>query len=404
MRIPRIHLNIDYAKSILFVPAMLDMHFPLIKYAFFSKDYYPVIMNDTDGITDIGLKYINHDMCYPLSQIVGQMVKALDSGKYERDRIKLLMPTAGDACRGANYTGALRRAVEYAGYGDRPVLTLNVRDYEPENMMKFDLFMVWRAMFGMYYCDILMVLLYQTRPYEKVKGQANKCWKKWIRRMSQDMISGKHLSLLYMHRNFRLMCKDFAKIRDEGEHTKKTVIGLVGELYVKYCGLGNWNAIDFIEKNDAEVHVNPLSYYALYYMDTHMIRKHNLEAKGARLLMKLLESIQKDMINALEKYGFFSLPPYWQLKKEAHGYVNYNVRNGDGWLIGAEAVGYIKHGVEKVFAAQPFGCMVNHCAGKGLYPSLTRKLDKGYIVSSDVDASASKLNYYNRLLMLIHGM
>ena len=317
MRIPRIHLDKDYAKSILFVPAMLDMHFPLIKYAFFSKDYYPVIMNDTEGITDIGLKYINHDMCYPLSQIVGQMVKALDSGKYERDRIKLLMPTAGDACRGANYTGALRRAVEYAGYGDRPVLTLNVRDYEPENMMKFDLPMVWRAMFGMYYCDILMVLLYQTRPYEKVKGQANKCWKKWIRRMSQDMISGKHLSLPYMHRNFRLMCKDFAKIRDEGEHTKKTVIGLVGELYVKYCGLGNWNAIDFIEKNDAEVHVNPLSYYALYYMDTYMIRKHNLEAKGARLLMKLLESIQKDMIKALEKYGFFSLPPYWQLKKEA---------------------------------------------------------------------------------------
>ena len=62
MRIPSIHLNKDYAKSILFVPAMLDMHFPLSKYAFFSKDYYPVIMNETDGITDIGLKYINHDM------------------------------------------------------------------------------------------------------------------------------------------------------------------------------------------------------------------------------------------------------------------------------------------------------------------------------------------------------
>ena len=42
----------------------------------------------------------------------------------------------------------------------------------------------------------------------------------------------------------------------------------------------------------------------------------------------------------------------------------------------AEAVSYIKHGVEKVFASQPFGCMVNHCAGRGLYPSLTRKLKK----------------------------
>lgn len=405
MRLPRLHPNRDYADSILFIPAMLDMHFPLLKYAFYSKDYYPVVMDDEDGITDIGLKYTNHDMCYPLSQIVGQMIKALESGKYDVNKVKLLMPTAGDACRGANYTGALRRAMQDAGYGFVPVLTLNVRDYEPESMMKFGFAMVWRAMFGLYYGDILMVLLHATRPYEIRKGAADRMWKKWIRIISQDMMSGKNLSLLRMHRNFRLMCRDFSRIRSYGaDKCSKQVIGLVGELYVKYCHLGNWDVVDFVEQQGAEIHVNPLSYYALYYMDTHMIRKANLEAKGARVLMKLLEMIQKDMLKALTKYGYFTLPPYWQLKKEAHGLVNYNIRNADGWLIGAEAVGYIRHGVEKVFAAQPFGCMVNHCAGRGLYPSLTRRLGKGYIVSTDVDASASKLNYYNRLLMLIHGL
>ena len=402
MRLRKLHENTDYADCILFVPAMLDMHFPLIKYAFYSKDYHPVIMDDEDGITDIGLKYTNHDMCYPLSQIVGQMIKAMNSGKYDVRKVKLLMTTAGDACRGANYTGALRRAIKEAGYGNVPVLTLNVRDYEPENMMKFDFPMVWRAMFGLFYGDILMILLHATRPYEKKSGAANKLWNKWIKLLSRDFISGKNLSLLYMHRNFRLMCKDFARIRRTD--IKKQVIGLVGELYVKYCHLGNWDVVDFAEQNGAEIHVNPLSYYAIYYMDTHMIRKHTLEAKGARLLMKLLELIQKDMIRALRQYDYFSLPPYWDLKKEAHGLVNYNIRNGDGWLIGAEAIGYINHGIEKVFAAQPFGCMVNHCSGRGLYPSLTRRLRKGYIVSADVDASASKLNYYNRLLMLLHGM
>ena len=402
MILSRIKWNKYNTDSILFVPAMLDMHYPLIKYAFYSKDYYPVVMSEEDGITNVGLKYINHDMCYPLSQFVGQMKKTLDSGKYDKKKVKLLMPTGGDACRGANYTGALRRAMALAGYGDVPVLTLNVRDHEPEYMMKFDFSMVWRAMFGMYYCDILMMLLYQTRPYEIRKGDSDRCWQKWIRRLSRDMISGKNLSLPYMHRNFRLICKDFANIKTD-KKIKKQVIGLVGELYVKYCHLGNWDAVSFVEKNRAEIHVNGLSYYAIYYMDTHMVRKHTLEAKGAKLLMKLLEAIQKDMINAMESYGFFSLPPYLQMKKEAHGYVNYNVRNADGWLIGAEAVGYIKHGVDKVFAAQPFGCMVSHCAGRGLYPSLTRKLQKGHIVSADVDSSASKLNYYNRLLMLIHG-
>ncbi len=401
MRLKSIKVNSDTADSVLFVPAMLDAHFPLLKYAFYSKDYFPVIMDEEDGITELGLRYINHDMCYPLCQIVGQMLAALESGKYNVNRVKLLMPTAGDACRGANYIGALRRAMKDAGYDFVPVLTLNVRDCEPESMMKFDFGMVWRALFGLYYGDILMVLLNATRPYEKKKGSAERLWNKWVEILSKDMISGKNLNLLYMHRNFDLMCKSFSKIRRKGFDKQK--IALVGELYVKYCHLGNWDVINFAEKQGAEVHVNPLSYYAMYYMDTHMIRKHNLEAKGARVLMKLFELIQRDMNRTLRKYGFFSLPDYWTFKKEAHGYVNYNIRNGDGWLIGAEAVSYIKHGIDKVFAAQPFGCMVNHTAGRGLYPSLTRKLGKGQIVSSDVDASASKLNYYNRLLMLIHG-
>ena len=64
MRLKKIKWNKNSADSILFVPAMLDMHFPLIKYAFFSKDYYPVVMSEEEGITDV-------------------------------DRVRLLMPTSG---------------------------------------------------------------------------------------------------------------------------------------------------------------------------------------------------------------------------------------------------------------------------------------------------------------------
>lgn len=405
MWVPKINIKDDKKRSILFVPAMLDMHFPLIKYAFYSKNYIPVIMTEEDGITDLGIRYVNNDMCYPIIQIVGQMIKTLQSGKYNVNRVKLLMPTAGDACRGANYIGALRRAVKLAGYCNVPVLTLNVRDCEKDSMMKFDLPMVWRALFGLFYGDILMMLHYQTRPYEKTKGEADSCWEKWIKRLSYDMIRGRNLSLGAMRKNFRLISKDFAAIRENDTWHKikrKPVVGIIGELYVKYCHLGNWDLVDFIEKNGAEAHVNGLSYYALYYMDTHMVRKHTLEAKGTKVLMKFLEMIQKDMIKAMKEYDFFTMPAYRQFKKDAHGKVNYNMRTGDGWLIGAEAVGYMKHGVNKVFAAQPFGCMVNHCAGRGLYPSLARKYKCANIVSADVDSSASKLNYYNRLLMLLN--
>ena len=85
----KIRENADREKCILLIPAMLDAHFPLLKYAFYSKNYHPVILKNEKDITDIGLKYVNNDMCYPIILNAGQMIAALQSGKYDLNRIKL---------------------------------------------------------------------------------------------------------------------------------------------------------------------------------------------------------------------------------------------------------------------------------------------------------------------------
>ena len=103
-------------KYILLIPAMLDAHFPLLKYAFYSEKYHPVILENEENITDIGLRYVNNDMCYPSILNVGQLISALQSGKYDLSRTRLLMPAAGDACRGSGYIGILRKAVKKAGF------------------------------------------------------------------------------------------------------------------------------------------------------------------------------------------------------------------------------------------------------------------------------------------------
>lgn len=117
-------------KYILLIPAMLDAHFPLIKYAFYSRDYHPVILSNEDHITDVGLKYVNNDMCYPIVLNAGQMIDALQSGKYDINRTRLLMPTAGDACRGANYLHVLKESVRKAGFDRAKILSLNVKGLE----------------------------------------------------------------------------------------------------------------------------------------------------------------------------------------------------------------------------------------------------------------------------------
>lgn len=395
----KIDENTYNEKYILLIPAMLDAHFPLIKYAFYSGNYHPVILENEDNIVDVGLKYVNNDMCYPIVLNSGQMIDALLSGKYDAGRTKLLMPTAGDACRGANYLHVLRQSVKKAGYDNIEILSLNVKGLEKDCQMKLYPYMVWRALFGLFYGDILMLLLNQTRPNEVHNGQSQATWQKWIGILSDDLKKGKNLTIGRMKKNFTRIAEDFSTI--ELNKKRKQRVGIVGELYIKYCHLGNWNMINFLEDNGCESHTNGLSWYAMYYMDSHLTDETTLESTLYRIGLKFFGSIQLSMIKALRKYGFYTMEDFFTLKKEASDYVTLNYKTGDGWLIGAEIVGHVLHDCPKVLAVQPFGCMPNHTCGRGLYPSLQEKLPHSMIVSVDVDSSGSKLNVYNRVRMLV---
>lgn len=389
----------DREKYILLIPAMLDAHFPLLKYAFYSPDYHPVVLENEENITETGLKFVNHDMCYPSVLITGQMIEAIRKLNVDQARIRLLMPAAGDACRGANYTGVLRRAVAKAGYSQVQVLSLNLKGLEKGEQLKIRPYMVWRALVALFYGDILMLLLHQIRPYELHQNETITVWRKWIDILSEDLKHGRHLTIHAMKKNFMAISEDFFKI--EKKDIKKQRIGIVGELYVKYCHLGNWNMIRYLEDQGCESFTNGLSWYAMYYMDSHMMQSGRLESVLYCAGLSIFGKIQKAMIHALQKYGFYSLECFQKLKQEAEPFVSFHFNLGDGWLIGAEIAGCVTHNCNKIVAAQPFGCMPNHCCGRGLYPSLQRKLPQGHIVSVDVDASGSKLNVYNRVQMLI---
>lgn len=389
----------DREKYLLLIPSMLDAHYPLFKYAFYSKEYHPIIIEEIDGVTDEGLKYINNDMCYPCILNTGQMISALKSGKYDVNRVKLLMPSAGDACRGSNYLRLIQKAVKDAGFENVPVVSINLKGLEKGNMLKITPGMVWRALLGMYYGDILMLLLNQTRPNEVHKGDSEKVWSKWIEILADNMRNGRHMSLRSLKKNYYKICEDFSKIELIKE--RKQRVGIVGELYIKYCSLGNWDMIKYLEENDCESHTNGLSWYAMYYLDSHLTETGKLEASAYKLVIKFFGNLQNEMIKAMRQYGFYTMEPFAVMKEEAKDYVSQKLTIGDGWLMGSECVGHILHECPKVLAIQPFGCMPNHCCGRGKYPYLNRMLDEGQIVSIDVDSSGSRVIAYNRVRLLI---
>lgn len=382
----------------LLVPAMLDDHFPLLQYALYSKDLRPVILSNEEGITELGLKYVNNDMCYPCILNVGQLLAALASGEYPLSRTCLLMPTLGDACRGSNYISALRKAVKAAGFSQVPVLSMNVKGLERGHCVPIHLSMAWRALFAMYYGDILMLLCNQTRPYETVPGGAEALRQQWFQRLRQDLEAGSHLTLPQLRRNLRDIARSFSALPCTGGPKQR--IGILGDVYTKYCHLGNWSVVPCLEGWGCEVYVGGLSWYVQYYLDSH--RPERGPGRGAyQALGRLLLGLQREMLGALRQYGFHAGPDFAAMKEEAAPYVPMGITVGDGWLLGAEAVGMIRHGCPKVLAIHPFGCLPGHVCGKGYYPSLGRRLPEGKIVTVDVDASGSRVSFYNRVRMLV---
>lgn len=388
-------------ENTILIPATLDNHFPLLKYMFWSKGYAVIPLDESDEfeIRQEGLKYSNHDICYPFVLMAGQVVRALRSGKYDPKKTFILMPTAGDACRGACYLGLMRKSLDKSHFEDVRVMTINVRHVRDDIQLKINIDTAIRGLFGLFYGDILMLIANQVRPYEVNKGETDALYKEWIDRLSEDLKLGKNLTLGKMKKNFRKIAESFSKIKRDGK--KRTIVGVVAEFYVKYCGLGNWDIVRYLEDNNAEAHVNGVSWYMLYYIDSHKPAKHNLERLVFEIVKKLMISCQNDMIDVLHEYGFHCLNKYEDMAKGSEGYVSHTLTIGDGWLLGAEVCDYAHLGYKKVLCIAPFGCMANVCAGRGLYPHLQRKFPGTNIAVVETDSSSSKLNYYNRVQMLI---
>lgn len=391
-------------KYTLLIPAMLDAHFPLLKYAFFSKKYYPVIMDETDGITNLGLKYTHNDLCYPAILIIGQILKTLQSGKYDVNRTVVLEPQAGDACRGSNYIPMIRKALDDAGFTMVPVVSLNVTGLEKKHSLSITPAMLIRAVAAAYYGDLLMILSNQIEPYEKNIGETKKTYDRWLKILEKDLKKGKRLSGEKIKERFTEIVMDFKQI----SRTEKQVlkIGVVGELYIKYCHLGNWNLEQYLKGQNCEYYINGITWYALYYMDTHLLSEGGIAKKGviAEAESKVFQyflKLQKNMVKALKEQGFYCMDAYDMFKEKAAGYVTYQCSIGDGWLIGAEFANHALNGYNRIICGQPFGCLPSHVCGRGLYPAIRRKLPDTQYISVDYDASGTDTLVKSRIRMLL---
>ena len=395
-------------------PQMSPIHFSLLETAFRSEGYdFVVLDNDGREAIDEGLKYVNNDACYPSLMVVGQMMLALNSGKYDLNRVALLITQTGGGCRATNYIGFIRRALEKAGMSQVPVISVSAQGLEKNPGLVYSPKLITKAFQALIYGDVFQKVVYRTRPYEAVPGSANALHKKWLDICNASLSKtgiGSVINWREYNNNIKGIIRDFDALALD-ETIKKPRVGIVGEILVKYMPAANNYLIEQLEAEGAEVIVPELLNFMLYcsYDSTF---KHEYLGKSKKdvifndLAISIMEKARKAAVEAYSKSSRFEPPVRIEkLAEYASPIVSTGNQTGEGWFLTGEMIELIKSGAPNIVCAQPFACLPNHIVGKGVIKELRRRYPESNIVAVDYDPGASEVNQLNRIkLMLASAM
>ena len=388
------------------IPNMLPMHFTLISkvlnnYGFNTE----ILFTSGQEIKDTGLKYCHNDTCYPAILVIGQFIHALQSGKYDTNKTALIMFQTGGGCRASNYINLIRKALAKAGFGHVPVISFSLAGLEKHPGFKLTLPMLHRMMYAVFYADLLMLLRNQCVPYEIKKGESQNLAEEWTVRLAEEMTGKGKISYKKVKDTYKRIVKDFCDI--PREEIKKTRVGVVGEIFVKYSPLGNNDLEAFLVSEGAEVTVPGLVDFCLYCVYNNItdqklfgIRK-NLSFIY-KFAYKLLTGKQQDLIDIISDNSDFDPPtPFDHTVSLAKGYIETGVKMGEGWLLTAEMLELADKGITNIVCTQPFGCLPNHICGKGMMKPIKEKNSDINIVAIDYDAGATAVNQENRIKLML---
>ncbi len=293
----------------LLCPQMSPIHFDLLEPAIRSFGYkLEVLQNHDRNAIDVGLKYVNNDACYPSLIVIGQIMDALLSGKYDLDHTAVVMSQTGGGCRASNYIGFIRRALEKAGMPQIPVISVNANGMETNPGFSITPLMLTKAMQAVVYGDIFMRVLYATRPYEKEAGAANALHQKWKERCIRSL-SKKNPSMMEFSKNVKGIIRDFDSL--PRLDIRKPKVGIVGEILVKFSPLANNHIVELLESEGAEAVMPDLMDFLLYCFYNSNFKADHLGGKRstARLCnmgISLLEYFRKTARKALEESRNFT--------------------------------------------------------------------------------------------------
>lgn len=351
---------------------------------------------------EAGLRYANNEICYPATIVIGDIIKALQSENFNRDKIAIGITQTGGQCRASSYISLIKKAMVAAGFADIPVVSVNTDGLGKEEQPGFSI--PWlkhiKVIFtAMLYADGIAKMYYASVVREKNKGDAERLRDKYLEKAQPYFAANKSKALLKL---LKEAVHEFNQIEVHDKEYPR--IGLVGEIYVKYNSFGHQYIVDWLIEQEIEVVVPPiLDFFMQMFVNVDANNKSFLRKSGlGDFILDLFERLANHWIqktdNILSAYKYhIQFHKIRKISDKAEQVVNLANQFGEGWLIPAEIAAFAEEGVNHVVSVQPFGCIANQVISKGVEKRLKDIYPNLNLLFLDFDGSASEVNIINRL-------
>ena len=394
----------DRPRTIL-APWFTDYVSPLVPAVFRLAGYDVVQLPESDQQSaEYGLMYANNEVCYPATLVVGDLLKALDSGRYDLDRTAVIITQTGGQCRASNYIELIKKGVAEAGYGQVPVLSMALGSGNSNEQHGFTIPWVKVApvaLAAILFGDVLAKFYNASAVRERTPGDARRLRAHYLK-AAEECINANSPSAIYAL--ITEAARAFNAITEDGERPR---VGVVGEIFLKFNSFAHKRVCEWLTDNRIEVVPPMLTDFFMQSFVNRNVKKDTNVAKGGmpRWMNNSVYSLIWTKISKVNRLAaeFRYYIPFHNIFEQAENgreVVSLSAQFGEGWLLPAEVVGYAKMGVNNVISLQPFGCIANHIVSKGIEKRIKTLYPQMNLLSLDFDSGVSDVNVTNRLMLL----
>jgi len=353
---------------------------------------------------DVGLRYVNNDVCYPALIVVGDIVKALQSGKYDPGKTVVLLTQTFGQCRASSYVPLARKALLAAGFGEVPVVSLSEGDTLSQAGIPVDQKrLVKRLALMLIFTDPLSKMFLATAPHEIQPGSAMALQQRYLHELGA-LIGREDFGILLEMLRAAIRAFNMIPVHDD----PVPVIGVLGEIFVKHNEFSNNNIVDWFRAKGVEVVVpSLLSFFEQRFVNEEFDQKAFMKSSlRDRVVLGLLGRYISVYLHRVERAmkGFRYYRRTYDLKElaaDAGKVTSLANQAGEGWLLPAEIIAMVRQGIEHIVCLQPFGCLANHIIGKGLEKRLKKLYPNLNLLYIDMDPGITEVNILNRLHLMV---